>query len=109
MCSDGIDDTRALAQAGIGTAIGTGIGTGTEVAMEACNSKLVKQRLKEHAEMIEVFSQHSYSPGLNLDQSFNADLEQRATKAAPTRTKAGLATQPAAPFASRIDGLREML
>jgi transposase len=54
------------------------------------HSKPVKQWLAEHTDQIEVFYLPSYSPELNPDELLNADLKQRATKAAPPRRKTAL-------------------
>lgn len=55
------------------------------------HSKMVKQWLAENKKSIEVFYLPSYSPELNPDELLNADLKQRVTTAAPTRTKQALA------------------
>jgi len=51
------------------------------------HSKLVKRRLAENAEKIEVLYLPSYSPELNPDDLLNSDLKQRVTTVAPARTK----------------------
>ncbi len=54
------------------------------------HSKAVKKWLAENADKIAVFYLPSYSPELNPDELLNADLKQRVTKIAPTRTKTAL-------------------
>lgn len=54
------------------------------------HGKRVKAWLAEHADEIEVFYLPSYSPELNPDERFNADLKQAMGTEVPARTKSKL-------------------
>ena len=53
-------------------------------------SKLVKARVTERQNQIELFYLPSYSPQLNPEERLNADLKQEMGKRLPVRTKAKL-------------------
>ncbi len=52
--------------------------------------KPVKARLADHSDQIEIFYLPSYSPELNPDERFNADLERAIGAKVAVRTKAEL-------------------
>lgn len=54
------------------------------------HAKPVKEWLKEHARMIEVFYLPAYSPELNPDEYLNCDLKAGVHSGAPARSKAQL-------------------
>ncbi|MEC5214356.1 transposase [Polaromonas sp. CG_9.5] len=54
------------------------------------HSRLVKARVAERLDQIELFYLPSYSPQLNPEERLNADLKQEMGKRVPVRTKAKL-------------------
>ena len=54
------------------------------------HSRFVKAWVAEHSAQIELFYLPSYSPQLNPEERFNADLKQEMSKRVPVRTKSKL-------------------